>query len=188
MRQAYLLLYRLIENYAGATMKNVFKKYFFVISLFCTLSIVLSGKAYGEQRPRWKTRPAENEPGPTFQPGRQPNVYKQEQSPGVNQPARQSKVYDYAKENDINGDGSVDTKDRLIWLREKKGAYTDIDVSDKNEALVDVMDKNGDGRVQSWEMEDLFNKYDTNEDKILEEEEIDAVVEKGSPPYIYKIP
>jgi hypothetical protein len=66
------------------------------------------------------------------------------------------KKYNYIRTHDLNGDGRVNSRDRLIWLRKKGGSYAVVYISEDNEDLVEVMDINEDGTVEIWEMEEFI--------------------------------
>ncbi|MBL7070756.1 MAG: hypothetical protein ISS26_01105 [Candidatus Omnitrophica bacterium] len=83
----------------------------------------------------------------------------------------------YIQSHDVNNDGKVDLKDRLIHLRRNKGSYAEVPVSAENEGLYGVMDANSDSNVGPAEMERFYDRYDTNNDGLLEDEEIGAAVQ-----------
>ena len=85
------------------------------------------------------------------------------------------KRYSYVRSHDYNGDGKVDRKDRLIWLNNRKGNYDEVYVSEENQDIVEVMDLDGDGNVEGWEMKQVYSSYDLNGNGTLEAAEIDAV-------------
>ena len=87
------------------------------------------------------------------------------------------KTYRYIRNHDLNYDGKVDNKDRLIWIRNKKGNYSTIFVSDENEDLAEIMDMDGDGDVEAWEMKQFYLAYDLNQNGLLEDKEIEAALD-----------
>jgi hypothetical protein len=87
-----------------------------------------------------------------------------------------SRTYNYVSKHDLNYDGKVDIKDRLIWLRDRKN-YDAVYVSTDNEDLVEIMDADGDGNVERWEVDLFYDKYDLNKNGILEDAEVDAATE-----------
>jgi hypothetical protein len=89
----------------------------------------------------------------------------------------EKKKYQYIKSHDFNGDGIVDAKDRLLWLKKKEGQYTSVYIAKENEDLAEMMDVDGNGDVQPWEMQQFIKKYDSNKNGILENNEIDAAAE-----------
>ena len=56
----------------------------------------------------------------------------------VKKKARQvkKKVRNYKEQHDINNDGTVNARDRLLWLRNKRGNYQKAFVSTENEDMV----------------------------------------------------
>jgi len=101
-------------------------------------------------------------------------------SPGArakaqNKTLKSKREYNYVQNHDLNGDGVVNNRDRLIWLNRYRGNYQSTLVSTENEDMVEVMDINGDGKAEAWEMENFYNLYDTNKNGILDPEEINAV-------------
>lgn len=87
------------------------------------------------------------------------------------------KAHAYKKIHDLNNDGKVDGRDRLMWLRNKGGNYDPVLVSTDNEDIVNVMDLNGDGSVDKYEMKEFYNIFDLNGDGRLDDYEIDQAVE-----------
>jgi Ca2+-binding EF-hand superfamily protein len=87
------------------------------------------------------------------------------------------KTYKYISSHDLNGDGKVDVKDRLIWLNNNRGNLPKVLVSKENEDLVEVMDVDGDGDVEDWELEGFYSNYDLNQDGVLDSKEIEAATE-----------
>jgi len=102
----------------------------------------------------------------------QPKPYKPK--PAIRQ--YKPKKYTYISKHDLNYDGKVDIKDRLIWLRSRK-SDDPIYVSTENEDITDIMDVDGDGDVEQWEVELFYDKYDLNKNRILEDREIDAATD-----------
>jgi len=137
---------------------STFKKYFSIIILFCAISILLPEEARSWWQPRRSTS----------------------RSTATRRHTRESirnKKYNYIREHDLNGDGKVDTRDQLIWLRNNKGSYELVYVSTENEDLVEIMDLDGDGDVEEWEMTQFYNDYDLDKDGVLEDEEIEAATD-----------
>ena len=87
------------------------------------------------------------------------------------------KKHKYIANNDINNDGRVDQKDRLLMLQRKDGKYDDAYVSTEDEDMLDIIDIDGDGSVESWEIEGFYDQYDTNGDGVLQDEEIEAATD-----------
>ena len=134
---------------------SAFKKYFFIIILFCAISILSPEEARSWWQPRRSTA-------------------------ATRRHARESirnKRYNYIREHDLNGDDKVDTRDQLIWLRNKNGSYGLVYVSTENEDLIEIMDLDGDGDVEEWEMTQFYNDYDLDKDGVLEDEEIEAAID-----------
>lgn len=130
---------------------NIFKKYCFFLILCCALSILFLEDAQSQPKPKpYKPKPAVKQYKP--------------------------KTYTYISKHDLNYDGKVDIKDRLIWLRGRK-SYDPLYVSTENEDLVEVMDADGDGNVERWEVDLFYDKYDLNKNGILEDAEVDAATE-----------
>ena len=101
-----------------------------------------------------------------------PGYYKRKYK---NRVRRAVKTYNYVENHDLNNDGKVNTKDRLIWLKslDKDTVY----VSKENEDITEVMDLDEDGDVEEWEAKVFYDQYDLNENGILEDEEIEAAVD-----------
>lgn len=83
----------------------------------------------------------------------------------------------YVRSHDFNHDGKVDMKDRLVWIRDKAGTYDTVYITDEDGDLFEVMDINGDGRLEITEIRVFYNTYDTNNNGTLEDAEIDAAVD-----------
>ncbi|MBU1083529.1 MAG: hypothetical protein KKG84_00415 [Candidatus Omnitrophica bacterium] len=80
--------------------------------------------------------------------------------------------HEYIRSHDKNGDGVVDDRDRLLWLKEKHDVEPTVLVSTENEDIVEVMDLDSDGNVDAAEMQYFYSKYDIDGNGVLEEEEI----------------
>ena len=129
---------------------DILKKYFLLILSFCILSALLPLEVQSLPRHRRvRTRRAV----------RRTLVHKK---------------YEYKQEHDINNDGRVDVKDRLLWLRKNKGDTSVAYVSKENEDLIEMMDVDNDGDVEQEEMDEFYQKYDTNNNGVLEDEEINS--------------
>ncbi len=87
------------------------------------------------------------------------------------------KKHRYYETHDVNNDGKVNLKDRLLWLRRNRGSYGSVLVSTENKDLYEVMDVNNDGNVDAVEMNLFYDKYDLNGNGLLEDEEIEAAKE-----------
>jgi len=85
-----------------------------------------------------------------------------------------TKKRQHYRTHDVNNDGEVDLKDRLIWLRRNKGSYGTVLISTENKDLYEVMDANSDGNVGAAEMNLFYKKYDLDNNNLLEDEEIEA--------------
>ena len=131
---------------------RIFKKYFFIIILCCIFSVILSEEGYGW----WRRR-------------------KKPIAPKVRQ---KRLTYKYVRSHDVNNDGKVNLKDRLIWLRNRKGNYGNVYLSEENADLVEVMDTNLNGKVETWEMTAFYQQYDTNKNGILEDAEIEVATDE----------
>jgi len=83
----------------------------------------------------------------------------------------------YIQNHDLNGDGVVNQKDRLLWLNRNKETITTTVINDENEDLMEAMDLNGDGVVDKKEAEIFYNRYDVNGNGVLEEAEINRAVD-----------
>lgn len=90
---------------------------------------------------------------------------------------KRARHYKYVNNHDLNNDGVVDSRDRLIWLKNRDGNYGRVYVSAENEDVVEVMDIDGDGSVESWEMEAFYDNYDLNGDGVLDEYELNQAVD-----------
>ena len=69
--------------------------------------------------------------------------------------------------------GSIDARDRLIWVKKHK-TYGDVLVSydDEEEYFMEEIDINGDGDVSSDELRIWMLKHDTDGDGEVEEHEL----------------
>ncbi|MDP8259193.1 MAG: hypothetical protein P9L90_07240 [Candidatus Aadella gelida] len=86
--------------------------------------------------------------------------------------------YNYVRSHDKNGDGVVDDRDRLMWFEDQTDEYeSTVLVSSDNEDIVGAMDLDGDGNVDSAEMQYFYAKYDMNSNGVLEEEELGLIKE-----------
>jgi hypothetical protein len=88
------------------------------------------------------------------------------------------KSYRYIGEHDLNGDGAVDNRDRLIWVERHRNSFQNTLVSKENEDLLEAMDANKDGNVDALELKRFYDKYDLNKNGVLENEEIKAAIEQ----------
>ena len=125
-----------------------FKNYFIFISVLVLSTIIFSDFAYSW----WGEKPAK----------------------GVKQKRRVLRRSGYIRGHDLNADGKVDIKDKLILLKNKKGAYNRMKVSSSNADLIVAMDYNADGIVEAAEMKRFFSQYDINSNGFLEDREINA--------------
>ena len=87
------------------------------------------------------------------------------------------KPYQYVKTHDMNGDGVVNAKDRLIWINRQGGNVPAVLVSTENADLYEVMDYNNDGSVSKEELLAFYTVYDVNGNGVLEEAEIEAATD-----------
>lgn len=124
------------------------QKYFYLGTACCFFLVILTKFAYGD----WP---------------------KPERKPTKGQIVREKK-YSYIRAHDFNGDGAVDNRDRLRWLRAKATHYETVYISTENQDILEAMDIDGDGDVEDWEMRDFYNSYDVNKNGSLEDEEIEA--------------
>jgi hypothetical protein len=85
--------------------------------------------------------------------------------------------HQYVRSHDYNHDGKVDVKDRLVWIRDRAGAYDTVYITDEDGDLYEVMDINNDGQVDATEIKIFYDIYDTNKNGVLEDAEIDAAVD-----------
>ena len=74
----------------------------------------------------------------------------------------------------MNNDGKVTNKDRLMWINRQKNkkGYGDVHVSTENEDIVETMDINGDGKIETWEMQGFYKTYDLNKDGNIDDYKI----------------
>jgi len=99
--------------------------------------------------------------------------------------AAAARHHQYVRSHDFNHDGRVDVKDRLVWVRDRvgtgavaeSGAYDTVYITDEDGDLYEVMDLNGDGRLEITEIRVFYKTYDTNNNGTLEDVEIDAAVD-----------
>jgi len=82
------------------------------------------------------------------------------------------KSYEYIKSHDVNGDGIVDTKDRILWIKRNRADLPAVLVSTENEDIYEVMDYDNDGSVSKAEIDAFYRIYDKNGDGILDEKEM----------------
>ena len=134
---------------------NIFKKCLFFIISLCLLAILVPEKAYS-----WK-----------------PWGKKPQSAIRYRHNVLRSKKYKYIRSHDYNKDGEVDVKDRLIWLNQNRGGSTVFYVSDENSDMVEIMDIDGNGNVEAWEMDQFYNEYDRNGNGILEDYEIENAID-----------
>ena len=88
-----------------------------------------------------------------------------------------AKVYRYKRTHDINNDGVVNARDRLLWLKRKGGNYAKVLVSADNDDIVEVMDIDGDGNVEEWEMQAFYDNYDLNNDGVIDDYEMNQATD-----------
>ena len=88
-----------------------------------------------------------------------------------------ARKYKYIRSHDLNHDGKVTVKDRVIWLNNHKGKYNTIYISADNEDILEVMDSDGDGKIEAWEMKEYYDMYDLNKDGVVDQKEIDIISE-----------
>ncbi len=89
-----------------------------------------------------------------------------------------AKTYQYVRDHDLNGDGIVDNRDRLMWAERHQVDLQNVLVSKENADLFEAMDVNNDGNIESWEIKQFYSKYDLNKNGVLEIDEIDAALEQ----------
>ena len=139
------------------------KKIICAFVFVCLLNSLTAGSAYGWWRPRFRKGTA---------PQRREQVRRQEAKE-----VQKKKQYQYIKSHDLNGDGVVNERDRLMWLHGKDGNYTSVYISEENADLFERMDVDGNGDVQPWEMQQFVTTYDRNKNGILEENEINTATD-----------
>lgn len=81
----------------------------------------------------------------------------------------------YIKSRDLDNDGKVTVKDRLLWIKANSGST--VYVSGENRSLAETIDEDGDGIIESWEMKRFYEKYDLNGDGAIDDVEIDKAEE-----------
>ena len=131
---------------------SILKRYILLIVISCTCVALLSEGAHAAWKPWWRRSKAVT-------------------------PKARAKKYQYIRTHDYNHDGKVNAKDRLIWLNRKKGNYQPVLVSTENKDLIEVMDIDGDGNVESWEMQQFYKQYDLNKDGSLDDYEVDKALD-----------
>lgn len=83
----------------------------------------------------------------------------------------------YINSHDLNNDGKVNIKDRLLWIRAKSAAVPVVYISDEDKGLVAVIDEDNDGDIELWERKRFYEKYDLNRDGAIDDVEIDKAEE-----------
>ncbi len=144
---------------------KIFKGHFIIFLSLCALLVLLPGQAYS----LWRTKA-------------KPKVVKhkaigRKKAAEVAKEIRRHKMYKYIKSHDYNNDGIVDSKDRLLWIKNHKLSKPTAYISKENEDILEEIDANGDGSVTPAEMESFYSAYDTNSNGILEDHEINAANE-----------
>lgn len=81
----------------------------------------------------------------------------------------------YIKSHDLNNDGKVTVKDRLLWIKANSGST--VYVSDENRSLAETIDEDKDGDIELWEMKRFYEKYDLNKDGAIDDVEIEKAEE-----------
>ncbi len=89
----------------------------------------------------------------------------------------QVRHHQYVRTHDYNHDGKVDVKDRLRWIQNHAEGYSTVYITDDDADLIEIMDINGDGSVDITEIRLFYNAYDSNNNGVLEDIEIEAAVE-----------
>lgn len=138
----------------------------FILSI-CFLSVLAPQDAYSWRwRPFWRRNPAPRQPKPrTGSPARVERKKKKKWTKILRR---------YDKKHDLNNDGAVNVKDRLLWIKKTTKTHTIVYVADDNKGLIDEIDLDGDGNVEDIEMMAFFEEYDTNRNGVLDDEEIEA--------------
>lgn len=85
--------------------------------------------------------------------------------------------HQYVRSHDFNHDGKVNTRDRLLWIRDHADGYSTVYITDDDADLIEIMDIDGDGDVELNEIQIFYKTYDSNKNGVLEDEEIDAAVD-----------
>ncbi len=88
-----------------------------------------------------------------------------------------SSDYRFRNTYDLNEDGSVDSEDRQQWI---KGSEEDIDYSgvypvDRDAADTGIVDIDGDGNVEPWELNRYFDQVDADQDGVLDDPDLGQV-------------
>jgi len=90
---------------------------------------------------------------------------------------KKSHKYHYIKKHDINNDGTVNYKDKVLWLKKHHKTTTSIVIEapagTDEETLLEEFDINEDGQLDIYEIEVAFESYDINEDGVLDEKDFD---------------
>ena len=85
--------------------------------------------------------------------------------------------YHYVKKHDINNDGTVNYKDKVLWLKKHHRTTTpiviDVPAEADEETLLEEFDLNEDGQLDTNELEIAFESYDINEDGVLDEKDFE---------------
>jgi len=136
------------------------RKCIFAILLFVLAAVSSIEYAYGGpvKPPKWKVRQREQ--------NRRQEIIEDK-----------IRTQRHKNTHDLNNDGIVDAKDRLIWLNNRGGNYDKVYISTENEDITEAMDANGDGNVEAWEMKEFMENYDLNNDGVLDEYEIGQAVD-----------
>jgi len=144
---------------------------FFVVIFFIAFLLFMLTDAYGWMRPKRSTTIKKKTTVKKNITAKKKNMVQD----AVKQ--NKQKRYKYVNTHDLNNDGKVNNRDRLIWLRNKDGAYDPVYVSGDNEDIVEVMDLDSDGNVEQWEMQQFYYSYDLNGNGVLEDGEIEKASE-----------
>ena len=141
------------------------------IGLMITLSLIGVENTSGW----WWTPKAKRKPA-THRSRPKPVVAKPKKRPALlkKRTALKAKKYNYIGSHDLNGDGAVDRRDRLLWLERNRKTMSTTLISKENEDLLEDMDLNGDGYVDNEEITIYYNDYDLNNDGKLDSAEINS--------------
>jgi len=88
-------------------------------------------------------------------------------------PYSTEKRYRYIKSHDLNKDGRVDNRDRLLWTRKYGKEFFPMEIKGTNEDIYEVMDMNEDGEVTKQEFKEFSKKFDGNRDGYIDRFEIE---------------
>lgn len=92
-------------------------------------------------------------------------------------PVLAPKKHRYIKTHDLNGNGRVDIKDRLIWVGKYRAEFGTVIITEDNADLYEAMDLNNDGKLTKPELDEFYYRYDLNRNGTLEEFEIEAATD-----------